>query len=388
MHLAMTHAAIHDAVQAIERRYRPYGVSIRGASGSSSAASARAAHDVLAALIPAQAAVLASTYHAYLASHGLAENDAGVAVGQQAAAGILALRAADGRFPSRPPPPFLGSSTTGKWRPTPSYLPGPPATMAPGAIPWFARVAPFTLAIGAQFRAGPAPALGSARYARDYDEVNALGARFNSSRTPAQTELANFHTDSPLSIWNRTMRGIAAAQGLGIADSARLFALANLATADSLITVWDTKYHHVSWRPITAIREGESDGSSRTAGDPAWEPFLNTPNYPEHSSGQNSISGAMTRSLSLFFGTDHMHFAMTSASPLAVPDTRVYERFSDAARDVVDVRVYHGVHFRFADVAGRAQGRDVAQWAHKHFLRPVRHEDDNDDESDDGEDED
>jgi hypothetical protein len=184
------------------------------------------------------------------------------------------------------------------------------------------------------------------------------------------------------------MRGIAAAQGLGIADSARLFALANLATADSLITVWDTKYHYVSWRPITAIREGESDGSSRTAGDPAWEPFLNTPNYPEHSSGQNSISGAMTRSLSLFFGTDHMHFAMTSASPLAVPDTRVYERFSDAARDVVDVRVYHGVHFRFADVAGRAQGRDVAQWAHKHFLRPVRHEDDNDDESDDGEDED
>jgi hypothetical protein len=242
----------------------------------------------------------------------------------------------------------------------------------------------------AQFRAPPPPALGSARYARDYNEVKSLGARFGSMRTAAQTETANFHTDNALALWNRGLRTLADAQVHAIADSARLFALANLSVADSLLAVWDTKYHYVTWRPVTAIREGDTDGNARTAGDASWEPLFNTPNYPDHSSGMNGISGAMTKTMQLFFRTDRMAFSLTSKSPLPLQKTRYFARFSDAAQELVDVRVWQGIHFRFADTAARTQGRSVAKWAFKHFLQPVHrgNGDDQDDDDDGDEDED
>ena len=381
---AMVHAAVYDAVQAIEGEFEPYAVEIPGASGSPVAAAAKAAHDVLVHLFPAQAATfLDPAYHDYLANNGLAENNPGVAVGEQAAAGIIALRADDGSYPNPPPPDFNGGTDPGDWRPTP---PG----FAPMLVTWFATVDPYTLTSPEQFRAKPRPALTSGRYTKDYEEVKRLGRDVGSERTQDQTDLALFWALNFAPQWNLALREIAVDNVGDISDSARLFALANFAMADAGITAWDSKSHFAFWRPVTAIQEGDNDGNPKTHGDTRWLPQLVTPPYPDYTSGANNVTGAVTRILKLFFGTDDFTFVMTSNNPLAVPPTRIYERFSDAARDVVDARIYQGIHFRFADTAGRKQGRQVAKWAFKHFLRPIDgHDNDGDDNDDeDGDDDD
>jgi hypothetical protein len=371
--LAIVQAAVHDAVQAIDRRYRPYHVMLlRGASGSPEAAAAKAAHDVLVSILPGQAAALDTTYHDYLTTHGLAEDDPGVSIGALAAAGILALRATDGRVPNPLPPPFIGGTDPGVWRPTPSNPPeGPPPSFAPMALSWLGAVPPFTLKSGDQFRADAPPPLSSKRYAKDYNEVKALGARFNSARTPKQDQLASFYAGNNFILWNRILRDIAAAHTDNIGDNARLLALGTLAVADSFIASWNDKLHYVFWRPITAIQEGDNDGNPRTTGDPNWQPLFNTPNYPEYTSGANDVVGALARVLQLFFRTDRMTFTVFSQHPLAVPNTLTYHRFSDWASDSVDVRIYQGIHFRFGDEAGLEQGRQVAEWAFRHFLEPI-----------------
>src|SRR6266478_273986 len=171
---ATVQVAVYDAVEAIGGRFKPYHVHIPGASGSPAAAVAKAAHDVLVNRFPAQAASLDAIYHSYLATHGLAEGDPGVAVGQEAAAGIIALRANDGSFPLNQPP-FTGGTDVGVWRPTPSYLPGAPPTLSPALAPWLATVTPFTLTSPSQFRPMPPPPLGSSRNAAAYNEIKALG---------------------------------------------------------------------------------------------------------------------------------------------------------------------------------------------------------------------
>ena len=370
--LAIVQAAVHDAVQAIEGQFEPYHVEIPGASGSPAVAAAKAAHDVLVNILPGQATSLDTTYHDYLAAHGLAEDDPGVGAGELAAAGILALRANDGRVPNPLPPAFIGGNAPGEWRPTPSNPPeGPPPSFAPMATPWLGAVPPFTLKGGDQFLAKAPPPLHSKRYAKDYHEVKALGARFNSARTPAQTDLAYFYAGNNFILWNRVLRDVAAAHTENIGDNARLLALGTLAIADAVIVAWENKIHYVFWRPITAIQEGDDDGNARTAGDPTWEPLLNTPNYPDYTSGANNVVGALTRTLELFFGTDHITFTVFSQHPLADPNTRTYHRFSDLSWDTVDVRIYQGIHFRFADEEARKQGRRVAQWVFRHFLQPI-----------------
>ena len=155
-------------------------------------------------------------------------------------------------------------------------------------------------------------------------------------------------------------------------DSARLFALATMAMADAAITAWDSKREFVFWRPITAIQEGDNDLNPRTVGDPNWLPFLPTPPYPEYTSGANNLSGATTRTLHHFFGTDQLTFSLTSNTPQAIQKTRTYQRFSDAADDVVNVRIYQGIHFRTADEVGRKQGEHVANWVFGNFLQTSR----------------
>lgn len=369
--IAVVHVAIYDAVQASDRRFEPYAVHIPGATGSPAAAAATAADDVLVTRFPAQAETLNAIYGTYLSAHGLAADDPGVLVGRPAAAGVLALRANDGSFPSSFPP-FLGSTGPGAWRPTPSYLPGPPPGFAPGATPWLAGVLPFTVKSPSQFRAEPAPELTSEQYAKDYNEVKALGALFSSTRTAEQTDIGYFYNDNHPQLWNRLLRNLALTHLDNIGDTARLFALVNLAMADGLITCWETKFRYNFWRPITAIQEGNDDGNPATAGDPSWQPLVNTPNYPDYTSGATALSAAATRSLALYFGTDKMTFEVTSNFPLAVRKTRTYDRFSDAVKDVVDARVYIGIHFRTADAAARAQGQQVAHWVFQHFLRPIR----------------
>jgi hypothetical protein len=370
--MAIVQVAVYDAVQAIDRRFKPYHVEIPGASGSPEAAVARAAHDILVNLFPAQTMSLDLTYAQYLLAHGLAPNDPGVAVGAAAAAGIIALRANDGRFPPNPPP-FTGATNPGAWRPTESFIGNPPAppSFAPMLTPWVANVTPFTLKSGDQFRAKAPPALTSHKYTRDYDEVKAMGARFNSGRTLEQTDFAIFWAANYTALWNRAVRDLAATHVSNIGDSARLFALVNLSMADAIITSWDSKVAFNTWRPITAIRLGDDDTNPRTVGDPEWQPLINTPNYPDYTSGANNVTGAATRALALFFGTDEMTFTVTTTNPLAIQQTRAYSRFSDAAEDVVTARVYEGIHFRFADAEARKQGRHVAQWAFGHFLKPL-----------------
>jgi hypothetical protein len=374
--IALVQVAVHDAVQAMDQRFEPYHAELEvsraeRARGSRSAAVAAAAHDVLVGMYPAQSSTLDVTYFNYLANQGL-NDDPGILIGQKAAARILPLRRAN---PNPLPPPFVGSNEVGIWRPTNSWLGNPPvpAPFSPMATPWMADFDPFTLTSPTRFRASPPPALTSARYARDYNEVKELGALTGSRRTAEQTDLAYFYSDVFPAQWNRALRGIATRYLHRSGDTARLFALANLATADALITSWDGKRFYAAWRPVTAIQEGDADGNPATTGDPSWQPLINTPNYPDYTSGANCVTGAMTRTLELFFGTDQVVFDVESLVPQVVKKVRRYYRFSDAAQDVVDARILLGIHFRFADLAARAQGRKVADWTFNHFLLPLGH---------------
>jgi PAP2 superfamily len=378
--IATVHAAVYDAVQAIEGRFRPYHVKIRRASGSPAAAAAAAAYEVLVNRFPEQAVSLGTTYNDYLVQNNLI-GDPGLTVGHQVAVGIIALRANDGTFPPNYPA-FNGGTEPGDWRPTDSFIGSPPLPppFSPMATPWLGAVTPFTLKSGRQFRAHPPPALKSKTYTREYNEAKALGARFDSDRTDEQTELAYFWASNYIVHLNMALRDIAGAHVDDIADSARLFALATLAMADAQITAWDSKLHYNYWRPLTAIREGDHDGNRRTVGDPNWEPLINTPNYPDYTSGANNVTGAATRALALFFGTDEMTFSVTTTNPLALQQTRTFDRFSDAAAEVVVARIYEGIHFRAADEVARRQGRRVAKWAFSHFFKPVCDDDDHDDD--------
>ena len=143
------------------------------------------------------------------------------------------------------------------------------------------------------------------------------------------------------------------------------------ATADAVVSAWDSKKYYAYWRPLTAIQEGNNDGNADTVGDPSWQPLINTPNYPDYPSGATNVTSAMTRTLALFFGTDQLTFSVTSLAPLAIKKTRTFDRFSSAAHQVVNARVYQGIHFRFADTAARAQGQRVAEWVFGHFLLPL-----------------
>ena len=364
--VAVVQLAVYDAVQAIVGEYQPYHCVIPGATGSTSSAAAKAARDVLVNRFPSRAAAIEAIYQQYLVDHpSLNPADPGVAVGAQAAACIIALRSTDGSFPNPPPPPFIGSLMIGVWRPT------PPAN-APMAAPWLGNVTPFALNSPSQFRAQDPPALDSPEYTRAYEEVKLLGKSNSTARTAAQTDLANFWNSNYVALWCSVTRNLAEANLDNEGNTARLLALVTMSMADSAITAWDTKNTFVYWRPITAIREGDNDGNPNTAGDPTWSPLIATPPYPDYSSGANNLTASATRALSLFFGTNEMNFSVTTTNPgPTVVDTRDFTKFNDAQEEVVNGRIYEGIHFRFADEAARKQGRLVAQWAHSHFLRPV-----------------
>ncbi|HXV40977.1 MAG TPA: vanadium-dependent haloperoxidase [Steroidobacteraceae bacterium] len=365
--LALVAAAMHDAVQAIERRFESYYVEVPGATGSRSAAVAAAAHDMLVAFYPAQAATLTPAYDTWLANNGLTGNP-GIAVGQAVAAKMKTLR----RLDPVPAIVFGGEpGVIGKWRPTPSFLPGPPPSLANMAVPWMGSFEPFGLTGPARFRAPPPPALTSLRYTRDYNEVKEKGALTGSTRTPEETDLAYFWTDNFAVQFNRAARAIINNHVHRIGDSARLLALMNISIADALITSWDSKRFYNIWRPITAINEGEFDGNPMTEGDPEWQSLVNNPNYPDYTSGANNVAGATTKTLELFFNRDRMDFEITSNAANVVNRTRTYRRFSQAAQEVVDARVLLGIHFRFADTAARRQGRQVAEYVFDHLLLPI-----------------
>jgi hypothetical protein len=375
---AMVHVAIHDAVQAYEKRFQPYAIHIRRAGGSRVAAAAAAARDVLVNRFPLLEASIHSKYLLFLANHGLTPADEGTDVGERAATAIIARRANDGSFPTPPPPPDLGGTGAGQWRPTPS-------AGAPFSAPWLGAVEPFTMDFSAQFRARRPPALTSREYARDYNEVKNLGGFVSVTRTSDQTQMAHFYAGNTVALFEGLIRGLVEACETGsgqrhcrslnsLGDSARLFALANLAGADAGIRSWNSKKHYNFWRPITAIQQllpADNDANPQTEADPTWTPLRATPPYPDYTSGANNLSGSFMTIVARFFGTDKATFKVTTTDALATPNERTYHRFSDLADDVVDARIYMGIHFRFADTAARREGTRVATQAFNHYLRPL-----------------
>lgn len=365
--LAMTQIAVHDALNSIDRRYDSYNTIPRAAAGSSKeAAVAAASYRVLVQTVPGQAAALAITYANRIdelpdcpVSQPACIED-GIAAGEAAAAAILARRVNDGS--ATPHLPYTQPAAPGVYQPTS----GPPQFAG------WAAVKPFALAVASQFRPGPSKIfdLTSKAYARDYNEVKRVGsttAEADGYRTPDQSAFARFWPAAGAS-WNTVARQIVAGRGLDEWEHARLFALLNMATSDSAVSVFDTKYTYTFWRPVTAIRAGDTDNNPETVADPAWTSYQPTPPYPDFTCGLPINAGSATEVLRRYFRTDKLPFTLTAAGI-----TRSYATLSQAGDEAVNARVYGGMHFRTGCELGLRQGEQVGHFVFKHSLRPSKH---------------
>ncbi len=358
LHLAMVQGAVYDAVNAIEGGYEPYlGAPPISGSADSSPAAATAAHHVLVALFPAQQATLDAQLATSLAGipDGAAKNG-GIGVGAATAAAMVANRTNDGRFVGFTP---LEGFDPGEWRRTPPAFVFEPA-------PWVGNVRPFIIPNAAALRSDGPNALTGPEYAEDFNEVKELGSLTSPTRTADQTDAALFWQANGAVLFNSIFRQVADTQDLDIAEAARMFAMANLAGADGAIACWNDKYYWNFWRPLTAIHEADTDGNPATVADTTWTPLFATPPFPEHPSGHTCISGAVVETLQNFFGTDKVAFSTFSTFS---GTTRSFERFSHAIKEIIDARVWAGIHFRTADVQGHVIGKKIAHWLDKHYFQ-------------------
>jgi membrane-associated phospholipid phosphatase len=348
---AILHAAIYDAVNAIDRTHEPYLISVRVPRGASETAAAdAAAHTALVGLYPAQQSSLDIDYAAELAKvpDGPAK-DKGVRLGQQIAGDLLAIRAIDGS--SVIPPPFVAGTNPGDYRPTPPNLPAPVFTT-------WGQVTPFVLDSGNQFRPAPPPALTSNAYAAAINEVESLGSATSTTRTAEQTQIGQFWNPPIQNFWNQIAETVALSHHSDLPTTARLFAALNLSFADSAIAFYDAKYTYQLWRPVTAIRLADTDGNPNTVADPNWLPLAgNTAADPSYPGAHSTISAAGADVLASFYG-DKQHFSLTSPALPGV--TRSFDSFSAAAEEAGLSRIYSGQHTRLDHVAGLALGHDVA----------------------------
>jgi hypothetical protein len=380
---AMVQGAVYDAVNAIAGGYDAYlPTPAADPMYSTNAAAATAAYRVAAALVPTQASSLLTSYNASIAAivASPAAKAGGIAVGESAAAAMLAARAHDGRGG---PFTFVYGTTPGAWRTSsPLFLSDP--------TPWVGNVTPFMLPDAAMLRTrGPNP-LKSRAYADDFNEVKSLGSLTSTTRTADQTMAAIFWQSQPAGLYGGVMRSLSARYALSTAQNARLFAMASLAGADAAIACWNDKYYWNFWRPIDAIHEAASDGNARTEADPNWKPLfdpstattpaLSTPAFPDHPSGHSCVSAATLTAMRAFFHTDDIAFDIVSTRFPTQP--RHYSSFSQALAEVIDARVWGGIHFRTADVQGALLGKRVAHWEHNHFFQRVDRQD-QDEEGDD-----
>ena len=376
LHVAMVHGAIYDAVNAIDGGHEPYLPGLSAPSTASQAAAVvQAAYEVLKGITPATNTAVRDRIEA-MRTASMASIDAGQAktdgieIGADAAAAMLAARANDGRFDVEP---FVPSTDVGKWRLVP-----PGNANVQGQ---FATVTPLTLKSPSQYTTEGLPAVTSAQYAAEFNEVKALGAQTGSSRTEAQTLMAGFYTANPLFFYSAGLRVIATNEGLSTSDQARLFAKTSMAGADALIGCWANKKLWNTWRPLTAIREAANDGNPLTSPDANWTSLFAAPGYPDEPSGYNCYTGGFWQSARYFFGTDKYAFSLTSpgvpenaaiGNPVGVPgSTRTFTRFTGVVKDTIEGRILNGYHFRTADVNGAWIGKKAAQWIDKHYFEPV-----------------
>jgi hypothetical protein len=351
--LAIVQTAVYEGVNAITGRYPA--PRLQPAPGASvDAAVAAANRTTLAKLIPSQQAAIEAAYQAALATvaDGPAKT-AGIAVGERAAAAALASRADDGAGAAEA---YRPHTTAG------AYVP----TAAPAVPQWQGRK-PWLMTSAAQFRPGPPPALASAAWARDYDEVKSLGGKASAHRTAEQTEIARFWEYSLPPIYHGVVRSVAVAPAREVTRNARLFAAVTQAMDDGMIAVFEAKYHYNFWRPTTAIRNGDVDGNDATERDASWTPFIDVPMHPEYPSAHSILAGAVGAVLQAELGAGPMP-VLTTTSPTAKGAARRWTRIEDFTQEVADARVYEGVHYRFSTEAGTVMGRRIGELAVLRFL--------------------
>jgi hypothetical protein len=365
--LAITQIAVHDALNAVTPRYETYTAQPPAPAGASAnAAAIAAAYRALSQLVPAQAAALQLKYENRIAElppcaatspNCIAD---GIATGTKAANDILALRTGDGS--ATPHRPYTLAPGPGVYQLT------PPAMAAPAFAGW-AEVTPFALNSASQFRAGPSELLdlGSDTYARDFNEVKAVGSAAVRGANPdsKKSQIARYWAGGGAN-WNSATRVIVAGRGMDAWQHARLFALLNMAISDGLVTVFETKYHYNFWRPITAIRQADTDGNAATAADPNWTSYLAAPPYADYTSGLCTVTGAATEVLRRVLKTDRIVFSHTAAGI-----QREFVSLSHADADAVDGRVYSGIHFRTADRLGIVHGAQVGRFVFQHQLKAL-----------------
>ena len=364
---AMVQSAVFDAVNGVYRRYAPVHVPAEGPAGASArAAVVQAAHNILVLLYPAQQATLDAQLAASLLNLSDENGELGQSVlrglawGRHVADEIWSWRTGDHFTPA--PPPYLGSTEIGKWRPT------PPGFLS-GAGPQFAYMTPWAISSPLPYRPAGPPALNTVPYANDVNETKLMGSLNSTARSADQTLFSVFWAGNTPGFWNRTAVQLSERYDLSLLERAHVLAAMNIAMADAIIVCWEAKYHYELWRPITAIQFADLDGNDDTSADTAWTPLLTTPNHPEYPSGHSSASGASAEVLAAFFG-DNIDFTITSETTPGV--VRYYTSLPGAVDEVRDARVYAGIHFRTACVDGQNMGRRVAHYVLDNALQRVR----------------
>lgn len=358
IYFAFTHLAMHNAVNGITGEYELYKWGEHASqTASPEAAAAAAAHGILSNYFPAQAGTLNTHLATSLASipDGV-EKDRGVAFGVAAAKHIIALRRNDGRHAMVSVPPAVEA---GDWVPTPPGFAG-------FGTAWIGGVRPLALPSYNRFDPGPPPAINSALYVEEYNEVKAYGEFESDVRTDDQTQTALFFSDAGIGPMQASLRKLATDRGLDISDSARLFAAVETSIADSAGTIWNAKLQYMWWRPVTAIQKGDTDGNDATAGDATWLPFINTPPYPDWPSGLCGVVGSVTTVLTRLHGM--VDLTITSA---AAAESRYFAFKQDMVGPSVDARVWSGIHFRTADEVSIDIGTNVANHVLDHYFQPT-----------------
>lgn len=362
--LAILHTSIYDAVNGITQTHERYMVPGKPAGAASpEAAVSAAAHLALVRLFPAQQATLDATHNKALATiANSAEKNNGVHWGEWVANIILVARSTDG---GEETVTYTAKDAPGDWQPT-------PPKNAPALLPQWAKLSCFAMTSGSQFRPPRMPALTSAVYAIDFNLTKQLGAKDSTARTAEQTAIANFWADGPSTVtppghWNVIARDVATQRKLSLPENARLFAMLNIALADAAILCWDCKFDCNFWRPITAIQNADSDKNPATEKDPAWVPLLETPPFPEYTSGHSTFSGAASTMLAAYFGTDEVAFSTTSDAMQGF--SRSFHSFSEAAAEAGISRIFGGIHFMSANQQGLASGARLATYVSDNFLK-------------------
>jgi hypothetical protein len=359
----MMHIAQHDALNAIIPRYEQYAFKGKDTSADPVAACAQAAHDIMVNVYPDQAATFNTQLATWLGSvaNGNAKTH-GITLGKASAAAILAKRANDNID-------NFGTYTPGTGPGKYQFVPPFDFVLQPA----LASVPPFALTSASQFRVStPPPALNSAQYTNDFNEVKATGVLNNSNRTQDQNEYAAFWWELSDAGWNRMARITSAQEHLGLWRTARLFALNNMALLDGYIAGWDSKQIFDFWRPFTAIRAAATDGNANTTADPAWESYQTNPPVQDYPSTHSVLGEASSLVMIESFGTDHVSFDFNSFTALPGKEIRHYNSFAAAALQNADSRVRAGIHFRSATVQGLAMGAKVGAWVVAHELRQLQ----------------